>query len=175
MAPTKRKGSQYAPAPDVRARQARVARLVAHGATYVEAAKAEGYKSEAGAREAVKAHFKWAATEDLEDMRPLMLERGEILWRSAVNHMNRADKRTKILDDGTEVPDPDEEAWGRAHLAAVRSATYLCRVAGILKEGPKVEVNVGVSAQMEQLKELWAERMGIGQPVVDAETVEEQT
>lgn len=177
MAPTKKKGSQLAPPADVRARQARTARLVAHGATYEEAAKAEGYANESSARAAVKAHFKWAATEDLETMRPLLLDRGELLFRSAIRNMNAAERRTKILPDGTEVADPDQEAWGRAHLAALRSCNYLARVAGILRDGPQVQVSVGVSAQMTGLLEEWQQRAQaagvLAQPVVDAETVED--
>lgn len=156
--------------PDIQEKQARCARLAAQGMTYAEIAAQEGYSNESGARYAVRAHFRRAATETLEQMRPMLLERGELLWRSAMRHMSAAEARTKTVD-GQTVPAPDEDAWARAHTQALKAAEYLGRVSGVTQAGPQVQVNVGVSAELEALKREWLALVE-GRPVLEGQVVE---
>lgn len=164
--------------PEVMQRQAEAARLAVLGYTYEQIAERLGYADESGVRYAINSHFKRRATETFEEMRPILVERAEVLWQRALNRMAKAEQRTRTLPDGTVVPDPDEEAWARAHAAASRSLDQQCKIHGIYDSRPQVQVNVDTTQSLERMKSLYTARLDAMRQAaltVDGEVVAEKT
>ncbi|MEU1550246.1 hypothetical protein [Nocardia sp. NPDC005745] len=140
--------------PDEMARQQRCADLAVQGLTYAEIAVEEGYASESGARAAVHAVFRRAATDAADVLRPKIEARAELLWTAGL----------QVMRDGRDEGDLDKFKAGAT--VADRALARLMRLYGL--DQPVVEVNVG-GESLDSLKAQFM-RMLDGD-VVDAELV----
>ncbi|WP_280499353.1 hypothetical protein [Nocardia cyriacigeorgica] len=150
------------PDPDVMAKQQRCADLAVQGFTYTEIAEAEGYASESGARAAVHAVFRRAATESTEIIRPKLLARAEALWIKAYGLVLRAG----------ETGDADELVKGLN--AADKALARLSKLYGL--DAPDVTVQIGASpGELEALKGELDALLSGQTPAIDAEVVDTDT
>lgn len=143
--------------PDEMERQQRCADLAVQGLTYAEIAEHEGYASESGARYAVAAVFRRAATDSVEILRPKMEGRAELLWTAGL----------QVMQEGRENGDLDKFVKGAA--VADKALARLMRLYGL--DQPTVEVHVGGDS-LETLKRQFMELLD-GQ-VLDAEVVPDE-
>ena len=116
----------------------RAAELKIAGATWGQIAKELNYKSESGARLAVKRHFERAAVEVHAEMYPILNERAEALWRKAWVKVNQAGSI---------------EEWDKAMRQAQQALVNSARINGLYDKQPLVEVNVTTNAELVELRQ----------------------
>ncbi len=136
------------------AKQQRCADLAVQGLTYREIAEHEGYKDESGARAAVHAVFRRAATDAADILRPKIEARIELLWTAGL----------QVMQEGRE--QDDEGKFRAGATVADRALARLMRLYGL--DQPTVEVHVG-GESLDNLKAQFTAMLD-GQ-VVDAEVV----
>lgn len=112
-------------------RAARAAELAVLGWPYHKIAAELGYAGESGARMAVKRHFQRRATTAYEEMRPVLHERCEELWRKAYRRINLAEQTNNF------------EQWSKAMDQAFRAIAQSARVNRLDTSGTQVNINVG--------------------------------
>lgn len=142
--------------PETMAKQQRCLDLAVRGITYAEIAEHEGYSGESGARAAVHAALKRAASEAAETVRPLMIARAEKLWEHGFG----------VMLEGRDQQDIDMFVKGAG--VADKALARLMRLHG-LDEPPAVQVSVGTD--LESLKRDFAKLLDAGEPI-EAEVVE---
>lgn len=125
--------------------------------TYAEIAEMEGYGSESGARAAVEAALRRAATESAELVRPLMIDRAERLFSQGY----------AVLSEGRDIGDMDKFAKGAA--VADRAFGRLLKLYGLDVE--QVSVNLGGGGELDKIKAELTQLLDGN--VVDAEVVPE--
>lgn len=146
--------------PETMARQQRCLDLAVRGITYAEIAEEEGYAGESGARAAVHAALKRAATSAAETVRPLMIARAEQLWAHGFGVMLEG------RDQG------DMERFAKGASVADKALARLVRLHG-LDQVPAVQVSVEGAPDLTQLKRAFSELLdGVGGDVVDGEVVD---
>ncbi|APD19294.1 Rnase E [Mycobacterium phage Taptic] len=128
------------------------------GATWQQISEDLGMKTEAGARLLVARYFEDVAKTQFEEMHPILLERGEALWRKAWAKLNQV-QRSGSMED-----------WDKAMRHCVSVLQNLARISG-LGNGPTIEVNVTTPEDVRRLRDEFYELRGIGN-AVDAEVVE---
>lgn len=162
MADSKRRRGAAAPDPETIAKQQRCADLAVQGLSYTEIAEHEGYASESGARAAVHAVFRRAATEATEVIRPKLIARAEALWVKAYGLVLRAG----------ETGDTDDLIKGLN--AADKALARLSKLYGL--DAPDVTVQIGSSpGELEALKAELDALMSGQAPAIDAEVVDTHT
>lgn len=139
-----RRRGKAAPNPDTMAKQQRCLDLAVRGMTYLEIAEAEGYSGESGARAAVHAAFKRAATDAAEVVRPLMIARAERLWEHGFG----------VMLEGRDQDDMDKFVKGAK--VADSALARLMRLHG-LDQVPAVQVSVEGAPSLESLKQQFGE------------------
>ncbi|WP_157121222.1 hypothetical protein [Nocardia miyunensis] len=160
MTDGKRRRGNASPAPDTMAKQQRCLDLAVRGLTYAEIAEEEGYAGESGARAAVHAALKRAATSAAETVRPLMIARAEQLWTHGFG----------VMLEGRDERDIDKFVKGAS--VADKALARLVRLHG-LDQVPAVQVTVEGAPDLAQLKREFAELLdGAGGDVVDGEVVD---
>lgn len=160
MAEGKRRRGNASPAPDTMAKQQRCLDLAVRGITYAEIAEHEGYAGESGARAAVHAALKRAATSAAETVRPLMIARAEQLWAHGFGVMLEGRNQG------------DMERFVKGASVADKALARLVRLHG-LDQVPAVQVSVEGAPDLAQLKRAFSELLdGVGGDVVDGEVVD---
>ncbi|WP_280505780.1 hypothetical protein [Nocardia farcinica] len=138
------------------AKHQQAADLAVKGWTYSEIAAELGYTNPASARYAVNAHFKRAATEAAEHLRPRYTARAELLWRHAVT----------VMLEG--VAGGDLDRFEKGHRAAEKALGRLMMLGGFT--GPNVTVNqvsmgAEASSSLDELKAEFLRLMEKGQAI----------
>lgn len=147
--------------PEVMAKHQQAADLAVQGFSYTEIAKQLDYRDPSAARYAVNAHFKRAATETAEHLRPRMVARAELMWRHGIAAML----------EGRANDDVDQ--FSKGAVAADRALGRLMTLHGFAGPGVTVQqVNVGAEASsLDQLKAEFTALLAAGQ-AFDGEVVE---
>lgn len=129
------------------------------GASWSQISEELGMETEAGARLLVARYFESTAKAQFEEMHPILLERGELLWRRAWNKLNQV-QQNGSMDD-----------WDRAMRQCVAVLQNLARISG-LGNGPTIQINVSTAEDVRRLRDEFYELRKIEPPVVDAEIVD---
>lgn len=135
----KRRRGAAVPGADTMAKQQRCLDLAVRGLTYAQIAEEEGYAGESGARAAVHAALKRAATAADETVRPMMVARAEQLWVHGFG----------VLLEGRDQGDMDK--FARGAKVADSALARLMRLHG-LDQVPAVQVSVGGAPSLEAIK-----------------------
>ncbi|WP_280420026.1 hypothetical protein [Nocardia carnea] len=158
MGDGKRRRGNAVPDAEVMAKQQRCLDYRATGKlTYAEIAEIEGYESESGARAAVEAALRRAATEAAAVVRPLMIDRAERMFAQGY----------AVMMEGRDAGDMDMFTKGAA--VADRSFGRLMKLHNLDVE--QVSVNLGGGGELDRIKQEFAALMEGN--VVDAEIVPE--
>lgn len=148
--------------PEVMAKHQQAADLAVQGFSYTEIAKQLDYRDPSAARYAVNAHFKRAATQTAEHLRPKLVARAELMWRHGIAAMleGRAND--------------DVEQFSKGAVAADRALGRLMTLHGFAGPGVTVNQQVNVGAEASSLDELKAEfnRLMVKGQAVEGEVVE---
>ncbi len=112
-------------------RAAKAAELAVQGEPYHKIAEQLGYAGESGARMAVKRHFAKRANTAYEEMRPVLHERCESLWRKASAKIEAAEESGNF------------DHWCKAMDQAFRSIAQSMRVNRLDTSATTVNVQVG--------------------------------
>lgn len=129
------------------------------GATWKQIADELGMETESGPRLLVMRYFEKTAKTQFEDMRPIVLERCEALWRKAWSKLNQVQQNGSMED------------WDKAMRQCVSVLQQLSRISG-LANGPTIEVNITTPDEVRRLRDEFYELRGIASPVVDAEIID---
>lgn len=132
------------------------------GASWPQIAEELGMQTEAGPRLLVARYFESTAQTQFEDMHPILLERGELLWRRAWNKLNQV-QASGSLDD-----------WDKAMRQCVAVLQNLARISG-LGNGPTINVNLTSTEDVRRLRDEFAALRGFQTPeIIDCDTMEIQ-
>lgn len=128
------------------------------GATWRQIADAIDMQTEQGARLLVNRYFNIHAKQQLEELHPVLIERGETLYRNAFNRLTMITKNGGSTDE-----------WEKAFRQTIAASNFLARISGF-NDGPKVEVNVGATRDLSQLR---AEFMRLRAPkIIDGDVTD---
>lgn len=130
------------------------------GATWAQIAEEIGMETEAGARLLVSRYFELTAKSQFEEMRPIVLERAEVLWRRAFQKLNQIQQENGPVED-----------WDKAMRQCVNVLQQLARISG-LGNGPTVQINVTSADDVRSLRDEFYELRGIEPPVIDGEVID---
>ena len=132
------------------------------GASWPQIAEELGMQTEAGPRLLVARYFESTAQTQFEDMHPILLERGELLWRRAWNKLNQVQANGSLED------------WDKAMRQCVAVLQNLARISG-LGNGPTINVNLTSTEDVRRLRDEFAELRGFQSPeILDCDTIEVQ-
>lgn len=140
---------------DNRERAQKAVQLKIAGATWDQIAGEIGYNSESGARDLVTRYFDSHAKEQFAQMHPILLERGEALWRKAWTKLNQLQANGAPIDD-----------WDKAMKQCVSVANYLAKISGY-GDGPKVQINVQSTADVKRLRDEFLSLRGSNPTTID--------
>ena len=115
--------------------------------------------TESGPRLLVSRYFESTAKAQFEEMRPVVLERCELLWRRAWSKLNQVSANGS-LDD-----------WDKAMRQCVSVLQQMARMSG-LANGPVIQVNVTAAEDIRTLRDEFYELRGLRPPVIDGDVVE---
>lgn len=132
------------------------------GATWPQIAEEIGMETEAGARLLVTRYFELTAKSQFEEMRPIVLERAEVLWRRAFQKLNAIERDQRPLDD-----------WDKAMRQCVNVLQQLARISG-LGNGPTVQINVTSADDVRSLRDEFYQLRGIEPPTIDGEVIDDE-
>ncbi|MCM6777890.1 hypothetical protein NDR87_31675 [Nocardia sp. CDC159] len=145
--------------PETMARQQRCLDLAVRGLSYCEIAEHEGYSGESGARQAVHAALRRAATDAAEVVRPLMIARAEKLWEHGY----------AVMLEGRDEQDIDKFLKGAS--AADRALGRLMSLHG-LDRVPAVKVSMEGMPDLDRLKREMLQLLDGGE-TIEGEVVSE--
>ena len=131
------------------------------GATWPQIAEELGMETEAGPRLLVARYFELTAKAQFEEMRPIVLERCELLWRRAWNKLNQ-------VQAGGDIDD-----WDKAMRQCMSVLQQLSRITG-LGNGPTVQINVTTADDVRALRDEFYQLRGIEPPMIEAEVVDDE-
>lgn len=140
-------------------RARRAVELKIAGATWPQIAEELDMKTEAGPRLLVARYFELTAKTQFEEIRPIVLERCEALWRKAWNKLNQMQANGSIDD------------WNKAMTQCVNVLQQLSRISG-LGNGPTINVNVTSTEDVRRLREQFMELRGIEPQIIDADVID---
>lgn len=142
------------------------------GATWAQISDELGMETEAGARLLVARYFEHTAKKQFEEMHPILLERGEALWRKAWAKLNSL-QAAPVTADGIPIPGHIDD-WDKAMRQCVNVLQSLARISG-LGNGPTIQVNVTTPEDVRRLRDEFYELRGLPQPEppIDAEIIED--
>lgn len=130
------------------------------GASWSQIAEEIGMETEAGPRLLVARYFESTAKSQFEELHPILLERGEMLWRRAWNKLNQV-STTGSLDD-----------WDKAMRQCVSVLQNLARISG-LGNGPTINVNITSTEDVRKLRDEFYELRGVPKPeIIDTDAIE---
>ncbi|WNM68749.1 terminase small subunit [Gordonia phage Soos] len=109
------------------------------GMTWDQIAEEVGYKTESGARLAVRRYFEKGAHDVFDRMHPILNGRAEMLWRKAWARVNRA----QTVDE-----------WDRAMRQCANIVMMQARMNGCIDQKVQVEVSM---KQQQSVKDLQAQ------------------
>lgn len=138
----------------------RAADLRVAGNSWGAIAEDVGYKSGDHARMAVKRYFQKNATNAVEEMRPILQERGEYMWRLVVRRVTNSQS---------------SEDMDRAIDRGMRVLSFQARINGLMDRPPQVSVSIQNQPDVQDLRQQFVRIAGLEPPdTIDAETVEDQ-
>ena len=121
---------------DDRARQAADLRVA--GNSWAAIADHMEYASSDSARKAVSLWYDKHNQETVEELRPVLMDRADMLWRSVVARLRQAD---------------DQKAWEGVIRSATSVLTFHARIGGVLDQPPTVEVNVHDQPTVQDMRD----------------------
>ncbi|QKY79934.1 Rnase E [Gordonia phage Clawz] len=108
------------------------------GMTWDQIAEEVGYKTESGARLAVRRYFERGAHDVFDRMHPVLNGRAELLWRKAWARVNRA---------------TSTDEWDKAMRQCINIVMMQARMNGCLDQKVQVEVSTRQEQSVRELQE----------------------
>lgn len=138
----------------------RAADLRVAGRNWSSIAEEVGYPSPDAARMAVARFFSKHANNSVEEMRPVLQERGEYLWRHVVDRLDHAETF---------------EEWDKTVSQAARVLSFQGRINGLMDKAPQVNVNIQERPDIQHLRESFIRIAGLEPPKeIEGEIVDRQ-
>lgn len=127
-------------------RSQRAVDLRVAGASWPTIANEAGYESPDAARMAVKRHFEKHATSAVEEMRPILQERAEYMWRQFVRRLATAE----TVDE-----------WCKIMAQGDRVQAFNARINGLADRPPQINVAVQDRPDVQELQRRFIHLAGL--------------